>query len=144
MKLEGCEEINKDINALWQFLSAPDEIMPCFPGVVSYSFEGNIIKAKVKQGIGFIKGTFDVSIKIIENDVVNKKAILNIEGTGSLGNFTSNVQIYVANEGSRKLCYAADYQIGGMLGTVSSAVINNTVKKIIKDFLDCAINKLST
>ena len=144
MKLEGCEKIDTDPEKTWMYLSDPEKIINCVPGVIDWSVSQNVIKAKVKQGIGFIKSTFDIEAIIAKNDSLKKEALLQLQGSSNLGNFKANITIYLNKlENAYSLCYAADAKVSGMIGTLSSSIIANTIKKILKDLLNCVTEKLA-
>jgi len=142
MKIEGCERLLADIEKLWDLLSDPQQIVACVPGIVSYQISGNEISAKVKQGIGFLKGTFDARVTIESNDRASKTAVLRISGSSTLGTFDASTSVFVRAQDEQSLCYSADVKVAGMLGTLSGAIIANSVKKIVQDFLRCAQEKL--
>jgi carbon monoxide dehydrogenase subunit G len=143
MKIEGCEELYANNEKLWSFLSNPEKVVGCFPGVVSWNVENGIIKAKVKAGIGFIKGTFDSTVQIINNDEIAKKATLRFQGSSNMGNFVADVSIYLKDEGGKKLvCYSSDAKVSGTISTLPSTIIGNTVKKMVKEFLECTQKKV--
>ncbi|MFP3166587.1 MAG: SRPBCC domain-containing protein [Nitrososphaeria archaeon] len=144
MKLEGCEKIDTDPEKTWMYLSDPEKIINCVPGVIDWSVSQNVIKAKIKQGIGFIKGTFDIETVIAKNDSLKKEALLQLQGNSNLGNFRANITIYLNKlENTYSLCYAADVNVSGMIGTLSSSIIANTIKKIVKDLLNCVAEKVA-
>ena len=145
MKIEGSEKIDADPGKVWVYLSDPEKIIKCVPGVVEWSISEGVIKAKVKQGIGFIKGTFDVSVAIEKNDPVKREALLRLQGSSNMGNFTAGVVISMkASEGGNELSYSADANVSGMMGTLSSSIIANTIKKIVKDMLQCVSTSVQT
>jgi len=80
LKLEGCEKIDTDPEKTWMYLSDPEKIINCVPGVIDWSVSQNVIKAKIKQGIGFIKGTFDIETVIAKNDSVKKRSSASATG----------------------------------------------------------------
>ncbi len=139
MKIEGSEKIEANPDKVWDYLSDPEKIIKCVPGVVEWNVSNNVIKAKIKQGIGFIKGTFDVTVSIEKNDQLKKEALLSMQGTSNLGNFESAVTIYIkSSDDGNYLGYSADPKVSGMIGTISSSIVANTIKKIVRDMLQCA------
>ncbi|MGC8568628.1 MAG: CoxG family protein [Nitrososphaeria archaeon] len=142
MKIEGCERLLVDAERLWDLLSDPQQIVACVPGLVSYQISGSEISAKVKQGIGFLKGTFDAKVVIESNDRAGKTAVLKISGNSSLGTFDASTSVFVRAQDEPSICYSADVKVAGMLGTLSGAIIANSVKKMVQDFLKCAQEKL--
>ncbi len=140
MKIEGKEEVIVNPDEFWSFLSTPEKVVKCVPGVQSWKIENEIIYAKIKAGIGFIKGAFDTTTRIISNDVEHKAAELEISGTGSMGNFSATVKVLLSPSSGGKylITYSSDAKVSGTMGTLASPIVNSAIKNIVKDFLKCA------
>jgi carbon monoxide dehydrogenase subunit G len=143
MKIEGKEEVIVNPDEFWSFLSTPEKVVKCVPGVQSWKIENEIIYARIKVGIGFIKGSFDTTTKILGNDVEHKVAQLEISGSGNMGNFSATVKVLLSpSSGSKYLVtYSSDAKVSGTMGTLASPIVNNAIKNVVKDFLKCAEGK---
>ena len=140
MKIEGKEEVSADPDSFWSFLSMPEKVVTCVPGVQGYNIENGIISAKIKVGIGFIKGTFDTVTRIIKNDEKNRVAELEISGNGNMGSFTAvvSVQLYPSDGGKYIIAYSADAKVSGTVGTLAAPILNGAIKNVVRDFFKCA------
>src|SRR3972149_7639873 len=75
MHFESKAVVKAPVDKLWNFISTPESIAQCLPGVEEYKVhEGKRVEAKTKIGIGFIKGTFKVNSRVVEEDPVNRRA----------------------------------------------------------------------
>ncbi len=140
MKIEGKEEVTVEPESFWGFLSTPEKVVTCVPGVQSFKIENQIINAKIKVGIGFIKGTFDTVTRIIKNDAENRVAELEISGSGNMGSFSATVSVQLSPSSGSKytVAYSADAKVSGTMGTLAAPIVNGAIKNVVKDFLKCA------
>ncbi len=137
MKIEGKFEVS-DPERLWGVLSSPESAARCIPGLVDFNVNGNEIRARAKVGIGFMKGTFNVTVQVLENNAEAKFARLSLSGTGNLGNFSAIVDVRVeSSEGKNLIAYSSDAQVSGLLGTVASGILVKRVDEIVKEFIKC-------
>ncbi|MDG7042196.1 MAG: hypothetical protein JRN22_04025 [Nitrososphaerota archaeon] len=144
MQIEGNISINKDKPAIWNFVSVPDRIVTCLPGLQESSIEGNTIKAKIKAGIGLIRGSFNVTVIIEENDTVNYHARLSLAGSGASSSFNADVIIDLKDgaDGLPALVYSSDAKIGGPLGSMASPILKGAVQKMVGQIFTCVNEKL--
>ncbi|MGC8661202.1 MAG: CoxG family protein [Nitrososphaeria archaeon] len=142
MKIEGKEEVIVKPDEFWGFLSTPEKVVKCVPGVQSWKIENQIIYAKIKVGIGFIKGTFDTTTRILKNDTEHKVAELEISGTGGMGNFSATVNILLSPASGNKylVSYSSEAKVSGTMGTLAAPIVNGAIKNVVRDFLRCAEN----
>lgn len=142
MKIEGKEEVAVKPDEFWGFLSTPEKVVKCVPGVQSWKIENQIIYAKIKVGIGFIKGTFDTTTRILKNDIEHRAAELELSGTGSMGNFSATVNITLSPLSGDKylVSYSSEAKVSGTMGTLAAPIVNGAIKNVVKVFLKCAEN----
>jgi carbon monoxide dehydrogenase subunit G len=137
--------VKAPVDKLWTFVSTPDSIAQCLPGVEEYTVhEGKRVEAKTKIGIGFIKGTFKVNSRVVEEDPVNHRAKLLVDGSGVTSAFKAEIQINCAPhaEGT-ELGWVADATISGPLGSVAKGLLENAAQKIVNQTLECVTQKVS-
>ncbi|MEM4151050.1 MAG: SRPBCC domain-containing protein [Conexivisphaerales archaeon] len=142
MKIEGREEVIVNPDEFWSFLSTPEKVVKCVPGAQSWTIEKEIIHTKIKVGVGFIKGTFDTTTKILKNDIEHKVAELEISGVGNMGNFSATVNILLTPASGNKylVSYSSEAKVSGTMGTLAAPIVNSAIKNVVKDFLKCAEN----
>lgn len=133
------------VEKLWSFISTPESIAQCLPGVEEYKVvEGKKIEAKTKIGIGFIKGTFRVNSRVTEEDPAKHHARLLVDGSGVTSAFKADILIDCnpVPEGT-ELVWVADATISGPLGSVAKSLLEKTAQKIITQTLECVTQKVT-
>jgi len=145
MHFEGKAVVKAPVDKVWNFISTPESIAQCLPGVEEYKvLDGKRTEAKVKIGVGFIKGTFKVNSRVLEEDPVNHRAKLSIDGSGVTSAFRAEIQISCNPhpEGS-ELAWIAEATVSGPLGSVAKGLIENASQKVVNQTLECVTNKVS-
>lgn len=146
MHFESKAIVKVPVDKLWNFISTPESIAQCLPGVEEYKIlDGKKIEAKTKIGIGFIKGTFKVNSRVTEEDHVKRHAKLLIDGSGVTSAFKAEISINCnpIPEGT-ELAWVADATISGPLGTVAKGLLEGAAQKIITQTLECVTQKVSS
>jgi carbon monoxide dehydrogenase subunit G len=145
LHFESKALVKAPLDKLWAFISTPDSIAHCLPGVVEYKVhEDKRIEAKTKIGVGFIKGTFKVNSRVTEEDPVNRHARLLVDGSGVTSAFKADILINCSPhaEGT-ELSWIADATISGPLGSVAKGLLESTAQKIVNQTLECVTQKVS-
>jgi carbon monoxide dehydrogenase subunit G len=145
MHFEGKAVVKAPVDKVWNFISTPESIAQCLPGVEEYKVvDGKRTEAKLKIGVGFIKGTFRVNSRVLEEDPVNHRAKLLIDGSGVTSAFRAEIQISCNPhpEGS-ELGWIAEATVSGPLGSVAKGLIENASQKVINQTLECVTKKVS-
>lgn len=145
MHFEGKAVVNAPPDKLWNFISTPESIAQCLPGVEEYKvLEGKRTEAKVKMGVGFIKGTFKVNSRVLEEDAVNRRAKLAIDGSGVTSAFKAEIQISCnPHPEGTELGWVAEATVSGPLGSVAKSLIENASQKVVNQTLECVTKKVS-
>jgi carbon monoxide dehydrogenase subunit G len=145
MHFEGKAVVKAPVDKVWNFISTPESISQCLPGVEEYKvLDAKRTEAKLKIGIGFIKGTFKANSRVLEEDPVNHRAKLLIDGSGVTSAFKAEIQISCNPhpEGS-ELAWIAEATVSGPLGSVAKGLIENASQKVVNQTLECVTNKVS-
>lgn len=145
MHFESKAVVKAPVDKLWNFISTPDSIAQCLPGVEEYKvLEGKRVEAKTKIGIGFIRGTFKVNSRVTEEDPVNHRAKLVVDGSGVTSAFKAEIQINCnPHPDGTELSWVADATVSGPLGSLAKGLLENASQKIINQTLDCVTQKVS-
>ena len=145
MLLEGDIKLPSDREKVWDFVSQPSKIIECVPGLQSFTVgENNRINASVKVAIGFIRGTFQATSKVVKEDHDNHTAVLELTGSGAGSGFGAMVDIAIAEAGAEsELKWKADVKISGPLGSLAKPLLEGNVKKIVNQLFECVKTKLS-
>ncbi|HVP22669.1 MAG TPA: carbon monoxide dehydrogenase subunit G [Conexivisphaerales archaeon] len=145
MQIKGSFVVPSNKDVTWDFISTPEKIVTCLPGLQESSIEGNTIKARIKAGVGFIKGTFAVVCVIAENDKVNHHAKLLISGSGAASSFNADVLIDMnpATTSGSEIAYNAEAKVSGPLGSLAAPMVEGAAKKMVDQIFTCVQSKLS-
>jgi carbon monoxide dehydrogenase subunit G len=145
LHFEGKAVVKAPVDKVWNFISTPESIAQCLPGVQEYKvLDGKRTEARLKIGVGFIKGTFKVNSRVLEEDPVNHRAKLLIDGSGVTSAFKADIQISCNPhpEGS-ELAWIAEATVSGPLGSVAKGLIENASQKVVNQTLECVTKKVS-
>jgi carbon monoxide dehydrogenase subunit G len=145
MLLEGKFRLPSEREKVWDFVSDPSKIITCVPGLQSFTVgENKRITASVKVAIGFIRGTFQATSKVVKEDVATHTATLELSGSGAGSGFSAVVDLGIEAMGSEsELSWRADVKISGPLGSLAKPLIEGNIKKIVTEMFDCVKSKLS-
>lgn len=145
MLLEGNLRLPSDREKVWDFVSEPSKIIGCVPGLQSFTVgENKRVNATVKVAMGFIRGTFQATSKVAEEDHDAHTAVLELSGSGAGSGFSALVKLAVAEAGAEsELKWNAEVKVSGPLGSLGKPLIEGNVKKIVNQLFDCVKTKLS-
>jgi hypothetical protein len=145
LHFESKAVVKARVDELWNFISTPDSIAQCLPGLEEYKvLEGKRIEAKTKIAIGFIKATFKVKSRVAEEDPRNHHARLLVDGFGVTSAFKAAILINCnPHPEGTELSWHADATISGPLGGVAKGLLERAAQKIVKQTLECVTQKVS-
>ncbi len=145
MHFEGKAVVKAPVDKVWKFISTPESITQCLPNVEDCrALDEKRAEAKMKIGFGFIKGTFRVNSRVLEEDPANRRAKLLIDSSG-LGNaLKAEIQIKcIPDPEGTELAWIADATVSGPLGNVVKELLENTSQKTVNQLLECVASKAS-
>jgi len=145
MHFEGKAVVKAPVSKVWSFISTPESIAQCLPGVEEYKvLEGKRTEAKVKIGVGFIKGTFKVNSRVLEEDPANRRAKLLVDGSGVTSAFKAEIQIGCnPHPEGAELGWVAEATVSGPLGSVAKGLIEGASQKVVNETLECIAKRVS-
>jgi carbon monoxide dehydrogenase subunit G len=145
MHFEGKAVVKAPVDKVWNFISTPDSIAQCLPGVEEYKvLDVNRTEAKIKIGVGFIKGTFKVSSRVLEEDPVNRRAKLLVDGSGVTSAFKAEIQVNCnPHPEGTELAWVAEGTVSGPLGSVAKGLIEGASQKVVNETLECIAKRVS-
>lgn len=133
MRLEGELIVDMDLNTLWSYIERPEEFAKSIPGMKEYIIEGDVIKAKVKAGIGFIRATFRIDVKL-NKDPKNKKVIMNVKGSGAGNRFEGDIHVDLEPvDGKTKITWWSEARVSGLVATISPSTIKKEMEKVFNE-----------
>ncbi len=145
MLLQGKFQLPSGVDKTWAFVSDPSKVIECVPGLQSYKVgENKRITAVVKVSIGFIRGTFQTTTKVVKEDPATHMAVLELSGSGAGSGFSASVNVTVTPLGAEsELSWDASVNISGPLGSLAKPLVEGNIKKIVTQLFDCVKVKLS-
>lgn len=142
--IEGTREIAAPLDKVWDFVTDLNRVTKCIPDTTVEKIEGDSFKAKMKMGVGFIRGTFDGQFSLVDK---KPKSSFAIKGsTKGMGN-TVNVSINIELEPKDQLVvikYRADVLVTGTLASMGSRFIDDAAQKIVNQMFDCLKSSLTS
>ena len=145
MLLQGKFRLPSDIDKVWAYVSDPSKVIECVPGLQNYTVgENKRISAAVRVSIGFIRGTFQTTTKVVREDSQTHAAVLELSGSGAGSGFNAVVNVGVAAAGAESdLTWDANVNINGPLGSLAKPLVEGNIRKIVTQLFDCVKSKLS-
>ncbi|BCU69517.1 CoxG family protein [Stygiolobus caldivivus] len=141
MKYEGEIPVQIDSEQLWNFIVNPERMASCFPGIKTFTKEGDEYKVVGTAGIGFIKGEYKAVVKFLDIDTQKKTLNLVAKGNGLNSNVDISALIQVLDNPVR-LKYSADVKVGGVIASIGARLMDSAVGKIVNDLFECVKTKV--
>jgi uncharacterized protein len=145
MRLEGTIEIAAPHDRVWAFVTDPNEVAHCGPGIESVDVvDATHFNANARVGIGFISAGFSVELEFTELEPPNR-AVIKAHGQapGSAADATAEMRLSDGSlPGTTVMDWAADVSIHGHLAAVGARLIEGTANKMIGEAFDCIRAKL--
>lgn len=140
MKLDGEVTINADRQKVWDFLTDPEAVSQCAPGLESMKIvePDKQFEAVAALGFGTVKVRFVTNVYWVELDAPNF-AKMTAHGTapGSAADVTGGMQLEDTDDGGTKMTWSADVMVSGTITSLASRMMGSVSKKIANTFFDC-------
>jgi carbon monoxide dehydrogenase subunit G len=144
MHFEGTVQIAAPRDRVWAFVTDPNQVGQCGPGVESIDvIDDTHFKAKAKVGVGFISTRFVVNMEFAEMtppDAATIKA--HGQAPGSAVDATAQMRLADGDAGGTTMDWSADVNISGTIASVGARLIEGTADKMIGQTFDCMKAKL--
>jgi carbon monoxide dehydrogenase subunit G len=144
MRFEGSVAIRAPRERVWAFVTDPNEIGQCGPGVETIDvIDPTHFKATAKVGIGFISARFVVNMEFAEQ-VPPDRATIKAHGQapGSAVDATAEMHLSDGPDGATVMDWSADVNIAGTLASVGARLIEGTANKMIGQTFECMRTRL--
>jgi len=133
MLLKGDVTIHAPRKKVWDFLTDPNQIGQCVPGVekIETIEELKRYRGVVSVGLGSVKARFNGDVEILELDEPNR-AKLKAHGTatGSAADAISEMMLSDAPENSTRVDWTADINVSGQLASLVSRLMVPVSQKL--------------
>lgn len=139
MLLKGEVTIHAPRRKVWNFLTDPNQIGQCVPGVEKIETIEDLKKYRgvVSVGLGSVKARFSGEVEILELDEPNR-AKLKAHGTatGSAADALSEMMLSDGPDGSTLVQWTADINVSGQLTSLVSRLMVPVSQKLAAVFYD--------
>jgi carbon monoxide dehydrogenase subunit G len=144
MQFSGTVEIAAPRDRVWAFLTDPNQVGQCGPGVESIDLvDETHFRAKAKVGVGFISARFVVNMEMAEQTPPDRAVIKGRgQAPGSAVDATAEMRLSGPPEGPTTMDWNADVAIAGTLASVGARLIEGTADKMIGETFDCIRTRL--
>lgn len=147
MLLKGDVIIQAPRKKVWDFLTDPNQIGQCVPGVekIETIEEMKRYHGVVSVGLGSVKARFSGEVEILELDEPNR-AKLKAHGTatGSAADAISEMHLSDGPDGSTLVHWTADVNVSGQLTSLVSRLMVPVSQKLAGIFYDEVRKRIET
>lgn len=147
MLLKGDVTIHAPRKKVWDFLTDPNQIGQCVPGMEKIETIDDMKRyhGVVSVGLGSVKARFSGEVDILELDEPNR-AKLKAHGTatGSAADAISEMSLSDGPDGSTLVRWTADINISGQLASLASRLMTPVSQKLAGIFYDEVRKRIET
>jgi carbon monoxide dehydrogenase subunit G len=145
MHYEGNFDVKRNIKEVYDFLTDPRKFTKVIPDLENLEvIDADNFKVRAKVGISFIKGSMDVKFKVVEkNEPRHAKIVGNGTGLQSSVNLTFSFDLEEIDENSTLIKWFIDAQVGGLIASIGSRLIDSTAKKYLERIIEGIKRELS-
>ncbi|NJC98856.1 MAG: hypothetical protein C3F07_16130 [Anaerolineales bacterium] len=147
MLLKGDVTIKAPRKKVWDFLTDPNQIGQCVPGVEKIETIEDLKKYRgvVSVGLGSVKARFSGEVDVLELDEPNR-AKLKAHGTatGSAADAVSEMHLSDGADGATLVHWTADINVSGQLASLASRLMAPVSQKLAGIFYDEVRKRIET
>lgn len=137
MVLKGNVAIRASRKKVWDFLTDPNQIGQCVPGVEKIEIiePNKKYRGVVSVGLGNVKARFNGDVDVLELDEPNR-ARLKAHGTasGTAADLLSEMSLSDGENGSTVVDWSADVNVSGQLASLASRLMVPVSQKLSEQF----------
>lgn len=139
MQLKGDVTINAPRKKVWDFMTDPNQICQCAPGVEKIEMVEALKRylGVISIGFGAVKARFNGEVEIlelVEPDYARLKA--HGAATGSVADVVSEMNLSDGPDDTTVLHWSADVNVGGQLASLASRLMVPVTQKLSNEFYD--------
>jgi uncharacterized protein len=139
MLLKGDVTIQAPRKKVWDFMTDPNQIGQCAPGVEKIEVIEPMKRYRgvVSLGLGAVKARFNGDVEVVELDEPNH-AKLRAHGTatGSAADAVSEMSLSDGADGSTLVHWTADVNVSGQLASLAARLMMPVSQKLATQFYD--------
>jgi len=138
MHLEGSYNLAASVTKTWEFVSNPEKIANCLPGLEHFELRDskNFI-VTLKVGISFVRGSLHFSFKLLDQTAASYSRFeATGKGAGVSVRLSASTQLVDLGNGTTQLNWNSDADLDGLLAELSPSLIKNGADKFTREFFD--------
>ncbi len=140
MHLEGTVDIAAARERVWEFLTDPQAVSRCTPGVESLEVleAGRRFRSVASLGLGSIKTRFTVDVEWVEM-TPPERARARAHGTapGSTADVEAQMTLIERGPSASELRWTAEVTILGTIASLASRMMGGVTQKLSTQFFEC-------
>lgn len=145
MHFEGMVNIEAPRDKVWGFLTDPDKVSQCAPGLQSMEVivPDEKFRAVASVGFGSVKATFDTEVEWVdleEPDFAKMKAHGKAPGSGV--DATASMTLTDGSNGTTDLTWVAEISIVGSIASLASRLMKGVCNNLTTVFFNCVKTKI--
>lgn len=147
MRLQGDVIIKAPRKKVWDFMTDPEQIGQCAPGVEKIEVIEPLKKYRgvVSVGFGAVKARFSGEVEILELKEPNyAKLKAHGSATGSVADAVSELHLSDGPDGSTVANWTADVNVSGQLASLAARLMVPVSQKLASQFYDNVRKKIET
>jgi len=147
MLIRGEVTIRAPRKKVWDFLTDPDQIGQCAPGVEKIEMIEPLKRYRgiVSVGLGAVKARFSGEVEVMELEEPNYAKIkAHGSASGSVADAVSEMRLSDGPEGSTMLNWTADVTVSGQLASLASRLMVPVSQKLAQVFYEQVRKKIET
>jgi carbon monoxide dehydrogenase subunit G len=145
--LEGNVTIAAPRPKVWAFLTDPQAVAQCTPGLESLDIlePGKKFRAVASVGLGSIKARFTLNIEWLDL-VEPERAVAKAHGTapGSTADVTGEMVLLERGPATTELRWTAEAAIMGTIASLASRMMGSVTEKLAGQFFECVRKKVES
>ena len=147
MQLKGEVTIRAPRKKVWDFMTDPDQIGQCAPGVEKIEMIEPLKRYRgiVSIGFGSVKARFSGEVEILELDEPNyAKLKAHGSATGSVADAMSEMHLSDGPDGSTVVNWTADVTVAGQLASLAARLMVPVSQKLAQVFYEQVRKKIES
>jgi carbon monoxide dehydrogenase subunit G len=147
MKLQGEVTIRAPRKKVWDFITDPDQVGHCAPGVETIETIEPLKRyhGVISIGLGSVKARFSGDAEVLELDEPNfAKMKAHGSTSGSVADAVSEMRLSDGPDGTTVLDWAADVVVSGQLASLASRLMVPVSQKLAQVFYSQVKRKIET
>ncbi len=145
MNFKGTVTINAPRQKVWDFLTDPEQLTQCAPGLESLEVvtPNERFRAVASVGFGAIKATFTTDAQWMDLDAPNR-ARMKVHGKapGSVVDATSEMVLSDGPDGATVLNWSSDVTVVGTIASLAARLMGVVTQKVTDTFFECVRKRI--